>query len=165
MAISLMRIDDRLIHGQVVLGWTKMLNATVIVVPDDAAAADRMQVTMMKAATPIGVRSSIVSIADGAALLKDPKLNKEKVIVVVRGPGSAVALINAGVDIKKITIGNMRGETGKKRVSKEVAVNEEEWNHFKTLDSKGIDLVVQWLPGGDTKNLNDTLKKQDFKNL
>ena len=165
MGISLMRIDDRLIHGQVVLGWSKMLNATVIVVPDDAAAADPMQVTMMKAATPIGVRSSIVSIAEGAALLKDPKLNKEKVLVVVRGPESAFALINAGVDIKKITIGNMRGETGKKRVSKEVAVNEEEWNYFKKLDSKGIDLVVQWLPGGDTKNLNDMLKKQDFGSL
>jgi len=135
------------------------------VVPDNAAAADQMQVTMMKAATPIGVSSSIVSIEDGAALLKGPKLSREKVIVVVRGPKSAWDLIDAGVDVKKITIGNMRGETGKKRVTKEAAVNEEEWNYFKKLDSKGISLVVQWLPGGDTKNLNDILKKQDFKSL
>jgi len=165
MPISMVRIDDRLIHGQVVFAWTKMLNATVIVVPDDSAAADPMQKTMMKAATPIGVRSAIVSIADGAALLTGPKLTKEKVLVVVRGPASAVGLINAGVEIKKITIGNMRGESGKKRVSKEVAVNEEEWNSFKELDSKGIDLIIQWLPGGDSKNLNEVLKKQDFISL
>ena len=165
MPIALVRIDDRLIHGQVALGWTKMLNATVIVVADDTAAADQMQKTMLKAATPIGVRSAIVSIADGAALLNGPKVAKDKVFVVVRGPAAVVGLVNAGVDIKKVIVGNMRMEDGKKRITKEVAANEEEWNHLKDLDGKGVELVAQWMPGGDSKNFNEILKKQDFISL
>ena len=165
MAISLARIDDRLIHGQVVMGWTKMLNATVIVVPDDDAAADPVQKMGMKAATPIGVRSAVVSVAEGAALLKGPKLKNEKVIVVVRGPSVMLKLINEGMEIKKVIVGNMRGEEGKKKITKEVAANQEEWNLFKELDAKGIDLVIQWLPNGDSRNLNEILRKQDFSAL
>ena len=165
MPISLVRIDDRLIHGQVVMGWTKMLNASVIVIPDDEAASDPMQKTAMKAATPIGVRSAIVSVADGAALLNGPKLKNEKVFVVTRGPAAVLGLIKAGVTIKKVIIGNMRMEDGKKRVHKTVASSEEEWNDLRELDSLGVELIAQWLPGQDTRNFNEILKKQDFNSL
>jgi mannose/fructose/N-acetylgalactosamine-specific phosphotransferase system component IIB len=137
-----------------------MLNAGVIVVADDPVAADPVQKTVLKAATPIGVRSAIVSIADAAALLNGPKLTKEKVLVVVKGPASVLGLINAGVDIKKIIIGNMRMEDGKKRITKEVAANEAEWSAFKELDGKGVEMTAQWLPGGDSKNFNDIVKRE-----
>ena len=165
MAICLVRIDDRLIHGQVVMSWTKSLNASVIVVPDDVAAADVMQKTAMKAATPIGVRSAILGIKDAAELLNGPKIKNDRVFVVLRSPASVVGLVNAGVEVKKVIIGNMRMEDGKKRVTKEIAAGQEDWNYFKELDAKGIELMVQWVPGGDSKNFNDILKKQDFSTL
>ena len=165
MSISMVRIDDRLIHGQVVMGWTKMLNASVIVVPDDEAAVDPIQKMAMKAGTPIGVRSAIVSIADGAALLNGPKLKNDKVFVVLRSPASAIKLIDAGVEIKKINIGNMRQEGNKIRIAKQTAVDEKDWNDFKELDARGIELEEQWLPGADSKKINEILRKQDFKDL
>ena len=165
MALSMVRIDDRLIHGQVAFAWSKAVNASVIVVADDVAAADSMQKTMMKAAMPIGVRSAILNIADGAALLSGPKLTKERVMVVVRKPASVIGLINAGVEIKKIIVGNMRMEDGKKRITKEVAADKEDWDNLKELDSKNVEMVAQWLPGGDSKNFNEILKKQDFESL
>ncbi|MDR0997578.1 MAG: PTS sugar transporter subunit IIB [Treponema sp.] len=161
MAVLTVRIDDRLIHGQVAIGWTKVLNATVIVVADDPVAVDPIQKTVLKAATPIGVRSAIVSIADAAALLTGPKLVREKVLVVVKGPASVLGLIKAGVDIKKVIIGNMRMEEGKKRITKEVAADEAEWNAFKDLNGRGIELIAQWLPGGDSKNFNEIIKKEE----
>jgi len=162
MPISLVRIDDRLIHGQVAMSWTKVLNASVIVVPDDAAAADPIQKTAMKAATPIGVRSAILSVADAAVLLNGPKIKNDRVFVVARNPAAIVGLINAGVEIKKIIVGNMRMADGKKRITKEVAANQEDWNFLKEIDAKGIEMTAQWLPGGDSKNFNEILKKQDF---
>ena len=165
MAISLVRIDDRLIHGQVVMSWTKRLNASVIVVPDDDAAADPILKTAMKAATPIGVRSAIVSVADGAVLLNGPKIKNDRVFVVVKGPEVVVRLIKAGVEIKKVIVGNMRNEEGKKRVTKIVAASQAEWNSFKELDSIGVELVEQWLPGEETRNFNDILRKQDYAGL
>jgi len=165
MAICLVRIDDRLIHGQVVMGWTKMLNASVIVVVDDVVAADTMQKTMMKAAVPIGVRSAILDVAEGAALLNGPKLTKDRVFVIVKGPAAVLGLINAGVNIKKIIVGNMRTDDGKKRITKEVAASKEEWECFGKLDSKGVEIVVQWMPNGDSKSFNDILKRGDFSSL
>ncbi|MDR1574862.1 MAG: PTS sugar transporter subunit IIB [Treponema sp.] len=160
VAISMVRIDDRLIHGQVAIGWTKMLNATVIVVADDPVAADPVQKTVLKAATPIGVRSAILGIADAAALLTGPKLVREKVLVVVKGPAPVLDLINAGIDIKRVIIGNMRMEDGKKRITKEVAANETEWKAFRELNDRGVELIAQWLPGGDSKNFNEIIKKE-----
>lgn len=162
MPISMVRIDDRLIHGQVAIGWTKMLNATVIVVADDPVSADPIQKSVLKAATPIGVRSAIVSIVDAAVLLNGPKLTRDKVLVVVKGPVAVIGLIDAGVEIKKVIIGNMRMEDGKKRITKEVAANQAEWDAFLELDRRGLELVAQWLPGGDSKNFNEILKKENF---
>jgi mannose/fructose/N-acetylgalactosamine-specific phosphotransferase system component IIB len=160
MPLSMVRIDDRLIHGQIAIGWSKMLNASVIVVADDPVSVDPIQKSVLKAATPIGVRSAIVSIADAAALLSGPKLVKEKVLMVVKGPASVLGLIDAGVEIKKVIVGNMRMEDGKKRITKEVAADEAEWNAFKELNTRGIELIAQWLPGGDSKNFNDIIKKE-----
>ena len=165
MAIVLVRIDDRLIHGQVVMSWTKRLNASVIVVPDDDAAADPILKTAMKAATPIGVRSAILSVVDAAVLLNGPKIKNDRVFVVVKGPEVVVRLLKAGVEIKKVIVGNMRNEEGKKRVTKIVAASQAEWNSFKELDSGGVELVEQWLPGEETRNFNDILRKQDFAGL
>ena len=165
MAIVLIRIDDRLIHGQVAMAWTKMLGATVIVVPDNDAAVDPIQKSAMKAGTPIGVRSAIVNVADGAALINGPKIKNEKVFVVARGPETIVSLINEGVPVKKVIVGNMRMEEGKKRITKEVAANQKEWDFLKELDAKGVELIAQWMPGGDSKNFNDILKKVDFSSI
>ena len=165
MAISLVRIDDRLIHGQVVMSWTKSLNASVIVVPDDAAAADPILKTAMKAATPIGVRSAILSVADAAVLLNGPKIKNDRVFVVVKGPEVVVRLRKAGVAIKKVIVGNMRNEDGKKKVTKIVSASQEEWDSFKELDAGGVELIEQWLPGEDSRNFNDIIKRQDYASL
>ena len=165
MPISLVRIDDRLIHGQVGIGWTKMLNASVIVVPDDEAANDPLQKTGLKAATPIGVRSAIVTVADAVELLKGPKLTNERVFIVTRGPAAVVGLLNAGIVFKKVIVGNMRAADGKKRVTKEVAANQEDWDNLKAIDAKGVEMIAQWLPSGDSKNFNEILRKQDFNKL
>jgi mannose/fructose/N-acetylgalactosamine-specific phosphotransferase system component IIB len=119
----------------------------------------------MKAGTPIGVRSAIVSIADGAALLNGPKIKNDKVFIVMRTPAAVVRLIDAGVEIKKVIIGNMRMEEGKKKVTSFVGVNQEDWDAFKELDSRKVELLAQWLPGEDSKNFNEILKKQDFNAL
>jgi mannose/fructose/N-acetylgalactosamine-specific phosphotransferase system component IIB len=82
--------------------------------------------------------------------------------VVVKGPASVAGLLNAGVAIKKVIVGNMRMEDGKNRITKEVAANQEEWNCFKELDRKGVEIIAQWLPGGDSKNFNEIIQKEKF---
>ena len=81
--ISFVRIDDRLIHGQVVIGWTRTKSINFILAVDDEVATNKMQVKLMKMATPPGVKSEVLSANDAVKLLQSGKLDKAKVFLVM----------------------------------------------------------------------------------
>ena len=62
MNINVCRIDDRLIHGQIVTKWIKEANAKMILVSDDKAASDKMLQTILKLAVPSGISNEIIYI-------------------------------------------------------------------------------------------------------
>ena len=158
MAIVLIRVDDRLIHGQVAAGWSRATGATHIVVADDAVAADGTQKALLKVATPTGIKSSILSVEGAAELLKGSKLTKDKVIVLVRGPSGLLRLRDLGIELKQVNIGNVRMADGRQRLSKEIAATPEEVEQWKTLDSLGIEMTAQWVPGGPSSSFNQVLR-------
>ena len=84
MKIVLVRVDDRLIHGQVALGWTRTVGATHIVVANDEVANDKTQVMLLKMASPTGVKASILSVEDAAKKLVAKAFKRDKVLVLVR---------------------------------------------------------------------------------
>ena len=95
--ITFVRVDDRLIHGQVVTGWTRTKGINFILAVDDEIAANKMQVRLMKMATPPGVKSEVMSVKDASALLKGGKLDRYKVFVVVKNPATLLALQAEGI--------------------------------------------------------------------
>ena len=82
MSIALARIDDRLIHGQVVVGWVKALDIQALVVINDAIAANAMQKTLMEMAVPSGLKVHFATVEEGAT--PDPVLVPGDVILVKR---------------------------------------------------------------------------------
>ena len=154
MPIVLTRIDDRLIHGQVILGWTRNVGGTYIVVADDAASKDVLQKSLMKAATPVGVKSSVLSIQEAAEFLKGPKLEKEKTLIIVKDALAVLGLLDNGVAIEKINVGNIRFVDGRKKITNWMFVSDEEIVHFKELCARGVQVIAQWLPGDETADLN-----------
>lgn len=160
MSIVLVRVDDRLIHGQVAVGWTRTVGATHIVVANDEVARDATQKALLKLAAPVGVKVSILSVADAAALLAGPKLAREKVMVLVRDPQSLLGLMEGGVELTKVNIGNVRTAPGRVRLTKEVAATPEEIEAWKELDRRGIVLEAIWLPGGAVTDFNGVIRQQ-----
>lgn len=159
MKLVLVRVDDRLIHGQVVVGWTRSVGANHIVVANDEVAKDNTQKMLLKMATPVGVKASILTVAEAAEQLAGEKFGNDKVMVLVREPISLLELVKGGVKITKVNIGNVRAAEGRERLTKEVAASPEEIDAWKELDKLGIDLEALWLPGGSAKNFNKVIRE------
>lgn len=155
--ITFVRVDDRLIHGQVVTGWTRTKGINFILAVDDEIAANKMQVRLMKMATPPGVKSEVMSVKDASALLKGGKLDRYKVFVVVKNPATLLALQTEGIELPAdINIGNVREPEGVK-VLPFVLIKKENIESWKEL-SAVRKLTAQLLPDQPSYNVNDLIK-------
>lgn len=160
MKIVWVRVDDRLVHGQVVVGWSRTVGATHILVADDEAARDNTQKTLMRLAAPPGVKVTILPVAEAAAALVNNKFGRDNVMVLVRGPQPLLDLAKNGVKLTRVNVGNVRAAPGRERLTKEVAANQEELAAWQELDRLGITLEAVWLPGGAVTNFNNVIRAQ-----
>ena len=101
------RVDDRLIHGQVALVWTKKLNAKAIVVANDHASKDNIQQMTLKMATPENVKLAIKSMQDAVQLINNPKAKDMRIFVLVNSICDALFLSENIDDIERIKIANV----------------------------------------------------------
>ena len=91
MGVTLLRIDDRLIHGQVVEGWVPFLKVDLVVVVSDAAAGDEVQTALMKMALPASVGLLVLPVEGAAPALKSPQMAARSALVLVPSPTEALA--------------------------------------------------------------------------
>lgn len=148
MNVVVMRIDDRLIHGQIVTAWISNSKAQMIIVADDLAVKDSLQQTMLKMATPAGVTLKILSIQEASELFASDTTDK-KVLLLVRNPGTALQLLNSGFHIESINVGNVsnsRSVTGRKKILSYLYLEEVDAQNLKAISDKGIKLDVRSVP-------------------
>lgn len=81
-----MRVDDRLIHGQVAVMWSKELNIQRIIVASDAIAANELQVSALKMAAPAGVKAAILPIDKAVGIISDPRAKDMRILVISNNP-------------------------------------------------------------------------------
>ena len=119
MDIVNVRIDERLIHGQVAAVWTNTLNATRIMVIDDMAAKDEIQKIALKMACPSTVKLSILP-AEKAA--------------------------DAGYMFPVVNVGNMSNKHGSTQIKRSVSVTPEDVAAFRELNDRGVKFTAQMVP-------------------
>lgn len=146
MDISLIRVDDRLIHGQVVMGWTQALGIQQILVADDDTAADSMQKSLLLLAVPAGVVADVLTIEHAAQVVAQSS-SDVKTLVLVKGPLELKALFDAGMPMQEVNFGNVHTGEGRERLTKEVHASPQEVSAMRELASAGVALEAQWLPG------------------
>lgn len=151
LKIVLTRIDDRLIHGQVITAWSKITAATRIVVVDDGVAKDPFMAKVLKIAAPSTVKVEVYSIKEAAEVLKGEDTG-EKVIVLVKYPVTVLELVKLEVGIKELNVGGMGASKGRKSFYKNISVSQEEKDIFKELIDKGLDISIQIVP--DAKKID-----------
>ena len=159
MEIVFVRVDERLIHGQITIRWVNMVGANIILVANDEAANNSFQKNLMKMASPPGVTVEVESIDEAAKKISQSAWPSGKLMVLTKNPIDLLHLVEQGLQIKKINIGGVRQPGAKIRLSKEVMATEEEFEAWKKLDEKGLRLEIQWLPDQGVTNLNKVLEK------
>ena len=146
MSIQLVRIDDRLIHGQVVMAWSKAIAVKRMVVIDDQVAGDVIRKMLLETVAPPGVKVSVFTIAQGIEALQQNQFGDEKLLLLCTNPMTIVLLIEGGIGIHKVNIGGMSFSLGKTQLTKAVSVDEKDRNAFKQLHEQGVVLEIQILP-------------------
>lgn len=144
--IQKLRIDDRLLHGQVAYSWKSALNYQAIVIASDEAARDEMRKTTIKLCCPDGVKLATRTIEDAAVLLKNPKLHAMKVFVICPNPKSAYELLEKIEEKPVVNLGGMQMEEGKVLFSKAVYVNQSDVEYLDQISAKGYSIEVQEVP-------------------
>ena len=102
--ISLVRIDDRLLHGQVALTWTPALGAGCIIVANDKVAKDDFQKMALNLAKPANVKLLVKTIADTAEILNDARYNGIKMLVLVNSVKDACLLSEQVAEITSVKV-------------------------------------------------------------
>lgn len=144
MKIVMCRVDERLVHGQVIASWSKILSIKQILVIDDQLAKDSFMGTVLSMAAPSGVKVELIS-ADEAARRIGKEGDQEGVntMLLFKTPQYALALVEKGVKIKELNIGNMGAGPSRKAVSRNVYATPAEVEIFKKLLDMGIDVYLQ----------------------
>lgn len=137
MAIALVRVDDRLIHGQVVAVWLRALDATRIVVVDDAVAADEFLRDVLVLAAPRGVAVEVLDLA--AAILRLPAVaaDDRPTLVLVRTPVTALRLREAGVPFALLNVGGLGSRPGRLALYRTISADAEERAAMRALERLG----------------------------
>lgn len=147
-AVSLMRVDNRLVHGQVLEAWLPALDAHGILVADDEAAGNVLARAAMALAIPPKVSFEVLRVSDAAALLKPGGKgpHSPRTLVLLRDVRDAVALHEAGVAIPQLNLGNVHFGQGRRQVSPSVFLDERDLAALDRLAAEGTRVEVRAVP-------------------
>ena len=151
------RIDDRLIHGQVAAQWTNDLGATRIMAINDEVASDPTLKTVLRMAAPPNVSTSIITRETAVTNIKAGKYAGQKVLVVVKSPFDILYLMEQGLEIKKVNVGNMSSRKNTEHIRPTISVTPEEKNAFKKLLDAGVEITTILVPSAPKTYLKDCL--------
>jgi D-glucosaminate PTS system EIIB component len=156
MPIQLYRIDDRLIHGQVVLGWGRSLGVRFIVLVDDDVAASAWEQDLYRMALPPDIEPFFVGVAEGRAHLAQWNADPRPGILLTGRVETMAALLasNGGAPIR-VNLGGIHHRPGRIERLPYVYLTEEELRALKALRASGADVTAQDVPTSAPVALDD----------
>ena len=146
MAVVLVRVDQRLLHGQVVEGWVPFLKADTVVVADDKVAGDPLVTLAMTAACPAKVKLSVLRVAEAAAAASAGKLPGTRTLVLVGSVDSLEAIWAGGFRSATVNVGNVPIMPGRRRVTDSVALSPAEVKALDGIAASGAQVEARAVP-------------------
>lgn len=153
--ITVARIDERLIHGQVAFAWTTAYKSQAVMAIDDIIAKDAFQKSLLEMACPSGLKCFVVGVEKAAELLK--KYEGKKIFIVVKHPETYVRLVEAGVPVETINVGGIYYQEGRRQIAKTVYVDDEMTADFHKLHDAGVALEIRTHPSDASEDLMSVL--------
>lgn len=145
MKISLCRVDERLIHGQVMTAWVKKCWIKKIILIDDELASDDFMKEVLALSAPSGVKVEVRSVEDALQTINGSD-SDESTLLLFKEIKFAYELFKVGYDLKELNIGNVGSSPIRKSITNQVYLSEEEKNMCRELNEKGVYVYIQKLP-------------------
>lgn len=161
MPVKHLRIDNRLIHGQVTVAWVGRIGADHLVVANDEVAADELQRVLLPQAAR-GVRTSVLSIADAVAHCTSPAAEHENIMIVAKFPGDALRVLEGGVRPGEVNVGNQAPRPGTKftMVTRSISVTEQDAKDYRRIAELAGQLRSQMMPNDKADDFLRLLAKK-----
>lgn len=161
MPVKHLRIDNRLIHGQVTVAWVGRIGADHLVVANDEVAADELQRVLLPQAAR-GVRTSVLSIADVVAHCTSPAAANENIMIVAKFPGDALRVLEGGVQVGEVNVGNQAPKPGTKftMVTRSISVTEQDAKDYRRIAELAGRLRSQMMPNDKADDFLKLLAKK-----
>ncbi|MDU5333030.1 PTS sugar transporter subunit IIB [Enterococcus sp.] len=142
MNIVLARIDDRLIHGQVMTSWLNYTGANRIIIVDDETANDSFLKMIVTSVAPANIKTEVFGINDGIEAIKQGAAT-DKVIILAKSPEAYVELMEKGIPLDKVNIGGMGAKEGRTKFYKNISASSDEKANLKKLIDGGVTVTIQ----------------------
>ncbi len=153
----LARIDDRLLHGQVAVGWAAALKPSWIFVVDDAAASSSWESALYAAAPPPGASVEVLGIEVFASRLREDAVRTERSFLLLKSPESALALMDRGAALTRLNVGGLRHQDGAREVLPYLWLRPADEEALRHLANRGVKLLARDLPMNPEHDLSALL--------
>ncbi|EPL9568936.1 PTS system mannose/fructose/N-acetylgalactosamine-transporter subunit IIB [Providencia rettgeri] len=145
MPINVARIDDRLIHGQVITTWVKNFDIEQVIIVNDKVANDSVQQSVLTMAAPPDLKVVVFGVDKFIDVLKKAEI-KRRTMLLFTNSVDVNKLVENGLKLEKLNVGGMRMQEGRRNLSRAVAVTPEEEQAFKSLINNNVAVEIQMVP-------------------
>lgn len=159
MTVVHVRMDNRLIHGQILVSWKSALKLDHIIVCNDMVAKDPLQVAVLTAVAPSGVKVKIMSVKDTADYCLNPSSQNEKIFILAKFPEDGWGLVENGVKLPVLNLGNQAYVRNSKKVSNTVFLTETGVQALKKIHDAGIKITCRMMPNSPEDEFWPTIQK------
>lgn len=144
------RVDERLIHGQVLLKWLKKTGCETLFIVDSQVAADPMIQSVLKMSVPGNVKAEFLTVNEGQKKIRE---ETEDIFILLKELETVCKLADAGILIESVNIGRLPHMRGKKKICDNVFIGEKEGEDLLRLLEQGTKIFVQMVPASEPVNL------------
>lgn len=146
MTLSLVRVDDRLIHGQVVVGWGHALGAKHLVLVDDEVSTNEWERDIHRVGVPPDMTIEFLSVEHAARRVPEWQVSASRTIVVLGEITAAVRLCELAPQVKRLNLGGVHQAPGRRQRLPYVFMTDTEAGALAALAARGVDITAQDVP-------------------
>ena len=152
MGIVLTRIDDRLIHGQILESWVPFLKVDCILVGNDQIAGNLLRRKLIHASVPKNIEVLFGRIEDLKQIIDSNGLKGRRVLLLFKSSWDVLKAYQSGVVFSEINLGNLHGEPGGARITCSVFLHEMDIVNLTSLEKSGVKISTQCVPTDRLRN-------------
>lgn len=157
MSVDLVRVDDRLIHGQVVVGWGRELKPDLVVLADDEVAANLWEQELYCMGVPPGIEVRFTTVAHAVTRVDEWANGPRRTIILVSDIDSLERLCRGAPSIRKVNLGGLHSNADRRQRLPYLFLNEMEVRQLRHLADRGVEITAQDLPNAAPIALGDIL--------